>query len=120
MIPQYKMEWYIKFGFSTRQIAKMTGESKSNIQYTAQKYGMSQLWEHQQKVSYNFEKIDDPGKAYALGFILCDGSIDLKKNVLYDMINVIPTMLTEAKYNELSASSELIKSHYQLQDNGFA
>lgn len=46
--------------------------------------------------------------------------INLKKNFLYDMINVIPAMLTEAKYNELSASSELIKSHYQLQDNGFA
>lgn len=82
MIPQYKMEWYIKFGFSTRQIEKMTGESKSNIEYAAKKYGMNQLWEHQQKASYNFEKIDDPGKAYALGFILCDGSIDLKKNVV--------------------------------------
>lgn len=46
--------------------------------------------------------------------------INLKKNFLYDMINVIPAMLTEAKYNELSVSSELIKAQYQLQDNGFA
>ena len=29
-------------------------------------------------------------------------------------------MLTETKYNELSANSELINSQYQLQDNGFA
>lgn len=46
--------------------------------------------------------------------------INLKKNFLYDMINIIPAMLTEAKYNELSAKSELIKNQYQLQDNGFA
>lgn len=46
--------------------------------------------------------------------------INLKKNFLYDMINIIPAMLTEAKYNELSINSELIKSQYQLLDNGFA
>ena len=46
--------------------------------------------------------------------------INLKKNFLYDMINIIPAMLSEAKYNELSDESELIKTQYQLQDNGFA
>ena len=46
--------------------------------------------------------------------------INLKKNFLYDMIHIIPAMLTEAKYKELSAQSELIKANYVMQDNGFA
>ncbi|WP_300697946.1 NAD-dependent epimerase/dehydratase family protein [uncultured Bacteroides sp.] len=46
--------------------------------------------------------------------------INLKKNFLYDMINIIPAMLTEAKYNELAAQSALIKENYAMQDNGFA
>lgn len=46
--------------------------------------------------------------------------INLKKNFLYDMIHIIPAMLTEAKYQELSAQSELIKANYAMQDNGFA
>lgn len=46
--------------------------------------------------------------------------INLKKNFLYDMINLIPAMLTEAKYNELASQSPLIKENYTMQDNGFA
>lgn len=46
--------------------------------------------------------------------------INLKKNFLYDMIHVIPAMLTEAKYQELSSQSDLIKANYEMQDNGFA
>lgn len=46
--------------------------------------------------------------------------MNLKKNFLYDMIHIIPAMLTEAKYQELSAQSELIKANYVMQDNGFA
>lgn len=46
--------------------------------------------------------------------------INLKKNFLYDMIHIIPAMLTEAKYQELSAQSDLIKANYAMQDNGFA
>ena len=46
--------------------------------------------------------------------------INLKKNFLYDMINVIPAMLTEAKYNELASESALVKENYVMQDNGFA
>ena len=81
MIPKYKMEWFVGFGFSNRQIAQMTGESKSNVQYTIQKYGLGDCQKYQQRPSYNFEKIDDPGKAYALGFILCDGCVDIKNYV---------------------------------------
>lgn len=46
--------------------------------------------------------------------------INLKKNFLYDMIHIIPAMLTEAKYQELSAKSKLIKANYAMQGNGFA
>lgn len=45
--------------------------------------------------------------------------INLKKNFLYDYIHYIPKMLNEAKYNDLSGKSELIKDKYHLADNGF-
>ena len=44
---------------------------------------------------------------------------NLKKNFVYDLIHIIPSMLNQAKYEELGAESELIKENYQLQDNGF-
>lgn len=46
--------------------------------------------------------------------------INLKKNFIYDMINIIPAMLTKEKYQELALQSDLIKSGYVMQDNGFA
>lgn len=44
---------------------------------------------------------------------------NIKKNFIYDYINVIPSMLKEDKYKELSAGSSLIKTSYELQSNGF-
>lgn len=61
----------------------------------------------------------------------CDGSlivrlpalygVNLKKNFIYDFINVIPAMLNEKKYQELADGDhgELIRSAYQLQDDKF-
>jgi hypothetical protein len=46
--------------------------------------------------------------------------INLKKNFLFDMIHVIPSMLVETKYKELALESDLIRGSYQMQDNGFA
>lgn len=46
--------------------------------------------------------------------------INLKKNFLYDMINIIPAMLSEVKYHELAAVSTLVRENYRMQDNGFA
>ena len=43
----------------------------------------------------------------------------LKKNFIYDYIHVIPSMLKEDKYLELSFMSEKIKSSYERMDNGF-
>lgn len=46
--------------------------------------------------------------------------INIKKNFIYDYINVIPFMLKEAKFAELSAKEpELLNECYDLQDNGF-
>lgn len=45
--------------------------------------------------------------------------INLKKNFIYDCINLIPFMLKESKMEELSAKDLELKQYYQLQDNGF-
>ncbi|MCQ4023116.1 MULTISPECIES: NAD(P)-dependent oxidoreductase [unclassified Ruminococcus] len=44
---------------------------------------------------------------------------NIKKNFIFDLINIIPSMLNEKKYSELSAKSELIRCCYKKQDNGF-
>lgn len=44
---------------------------------------------------------------------------NIKKNFIYDLINYIPSLLNEKKYNELSLKSELVKVNYQKQWNGF-
>lgn len=44
---------------------------------------------------------------------------NIKKNFIYDYINVIPFMLKEAKFDELAAKDPELKKYYQFQDNGF-
>lgn len=44
---------------------------------------------------------------------------NIRKNFIYDLINVLPSMLNGAKYNELSQKEELIRKNYVLCDNGF-
>ena len=44
---------------------------------------------------------------------------NLKKNFIYDYIHVIPAMLREEKYRELSAKSSLVEESYRKLDNGF-
>lgn len=45
--------------------------------------------------------------------------INLKKNFIYDYINVIPFMLKPEKLEELSQIEQALKEYYELQDNGF-
>lgn len=45
--------------------------------------------------------------------------INLKKNFIYDMIHLIPGMLNEEKFKELSFKESLLLKYYQLQSNGF-
>ena len=44
---------------------------------------------------------------------------NLKKNFIYDYINVIPFVLKEAKFDELATKDAELKKYYQLQNNGF-
>lgn len=44
---------------------------------------------------------------------------NLKKNFIYDFIHVIPALLREEKYLELSAKSSLIEEAYRKLNNGF-
>ena len=44
---------------------------------------------------------------------------NIKKNFIYDYINVIPFMLNEVKFNELAAKDTDLIKYYNLQDNGF-
>ena len=45
--------------------------------------------------------------------------MNIKKNFIYDFINVIPSMLKASKFDELSAKDETLINCYTLQDNGF-
>ena len=44
---------------------------------------------------------------------------NLKKNFLYDMINIVPSMLNPEKYRELAERDEMIARSYLPADNGF-
>ena len=44
---------------------------------------------------------------------------NIKKNFIYDYINVIPFMLKEAKFKELSAEDPDLEKYYRFQNNGF-
>lgn len=44
---------------------------------------------------------------------------NIKKNFIYDYINVIPDMLTETKMTELSVKCNEIKNYYIKENNGF-
>lgn len=45
--------------------------------------------------------------------------INLKKNFIYDYINLIPAMLSQEKFTELAGQSELVKTSYELKKDGF-
>lgn len=44
---------------------------------------------------------------------------NIKKNFIYDYINVIPFMLKEEKYRELCKQDSDLKKYYKFQENGF-
>lgn len=44
---------------------------------------------------------------------------NIKKNFIYDLIHVIPSMLKEEKYKELTEKDDTIKNYYEKLDNGF-
>lgn len=44
---------------------------------------------------------------------------NIKKNFIYDYIHLVPSMLSENKFGELSCEIELLKKFYVKRDNGF-
>lgn len=44
---------------------------------------------------------------------------NIKKNFIYDLIKIIPSMLKEDKFKELVEKNDLIKDYYVKSDNGF-
>ena len=44
---------------------------------------------------------------------------NIKKNFIYDLINIIPTMLKEEKFKELLILDKEREKYYKVQDNGF-
>lgn len=44
---------------------------------------------------------------------------NIKKNFIYDLINIVPSLLNEQKYNELIDKDNYIKDYYIKQDTGF-
>lgn len=75
------LERCLRKGISEKKIAKITGYSKSDVGYWVDKYGLRDINRFKKKPPYSFGKIDTKGKAYTLGFMLCDASI-LKNNTV--------------------------------------
>lgn len=44
---------------------------------------------------------------------------NIKKNFIYDLINIVPSMLTQDKFNELSSINGVLNNYYYQGDNGF-
>lgn len=44
---------------------------------------------------------------------------NIKKNFLYDYMNVIPTMLKDSKFDELAQKEPILKAYYEPLGNGF-
>lgn len=44
---------------------------------------------------------------------------NIKKNFIYDLINIIPSLLKEEKFEELKEKDSFIEKFYKLQENGF-
>ena len=65
-------------GMSTRDIEKICDKSHNTISYWIQKYDLQKKSKFYKTDNYKFEKIDTKEKAYTLGFILADGSINNK------------------------------------------
>ena len=69
---------------------------------------------------YLFEQmIDDSGLDYTIIRLPGLYGKNLKKNFIYDLINIIPSVLIEQKLNELCNIDDFAKSYYINQMNGF-
>lgn len=68
-------------GMSTRQISNECGLHHNTISYWITKYKLNNRGKYSKLPKYSLEKIDTKEKAYALGYILADASINEKNTV---------------------------------------
>lgn len=93
------LEECLEKGMSTRDIEKICDKKRSTISYWIRKYNLTDVSHYRKHDNYRFEKIDTKEKAYALGFILADSSINKTntelsvaikdKNVIEFIANII-------------------------------
>ncbi len=95
------VKWYLEDGLSSWQIAKIVGLHPTSVLSILRAYGVSP---RKAGEAYNgrivnenfFEDISDPDRAYILGFIMADGSINEARNALIiDQKNLEKTLLIE-------------------------
>ncbi len=95
------VRWYLEDGLSSWQIAKIAGLHPTSILSILRAYGVTPLKAGE---AYNgrivnedfFEEITDPDRAYILGFIMANGSINESRNSLViDQKNLEKTLLIE-------------------------
>lgn len=63
-------------GMSTRDIEKICNKKHTTISYWIKKYELQHKSNYYKTDNYKFEKIDTKEKAYVLGFLLADASIN--------------------------------------------
>ena len=70
------LEECLNKGMSTRDIEKICDKNHHTISYWIEKYELQKQSKFHKTDNYKFEKINTKEKAYTLGFILADGSIN--------------------------------------------
>ncbi|MFA7628632.1 MAG: LAGLIDADG family homing endonuclease [Candidatus Dojkabacteria bacterium] len=117
MIKKEVMIDYLKQGLSTRDLAKISGESKSNVGYWINKYGITDLMKYK-KSEYTdihyFNKIDTKEKAYILGFTIGDGHID-KRNQFSCSIQLQDREILDFISSEVGCNIQVDKTYNKKQ-----
>lgn len=81
------IKWYSEENVSLREIEKRTGRGRASLSRMLERLGIkTTVGNHYHKYTFDtkfFETIDTPEKAYWLGFLYADGSIESKDTLRY-------------------------------------
>lgn len=76
------LESFLKEGKTTREIQEFLNiKSNSTVGFWIRKYGLQNLYNKPKYPPFLFNSIDTKEKAYCIGFLIADGSINDKNNV---------------------------------------
>ena len=73
-------QWLVE-GKSSREIGRIVNLDSRTVGYWINKFELKDYAKFKRRVALNIERIDTKEKAYALGFLLCDGYINEKSIV---------------------------------------